>query len=184
MTDLFREPRTWQRFFVGVLLLGGAWLWLSRVDVGGSTAAAPAPRVGAPAPPFTAVLVDGGPIALSDQIGQVIVLNLWATWCPPCRAEMPALERVWQRHRDEGLLVLGLNQQESAERVAAFRAEFALTFPLALDPTGEIGRRYLLTAYPTTYFIGRDGTIRDVIYGGPMPEALIESRVTALLAEE
>lgn len=177
------QAQTWQRMAAVALVIGAAWLWLTRPPEGVLSAVA-APRIGAPAPTFTTSTPEGEPLALTDLRGQVVVLNIWATWCPPCRAEMPALEAVWTRYREDGLTVVGLNNGESAGQVAAFRDEFALTFPLALDEDGAIGRAYLLTAYPTTVFIGRDGVIRDIVYGGPMSEALIESRVLALLGEE
>lgn len=176
------RPATWRGLLVLAMLFGVPWLWFTRADET-PPVIAPAPREGAPAPPFVATTTDGTALALDDLRGQVIVLNLWATWCPPCRREMPALQAVWERHQDEGLVVLALNQGESTDTVTDFAREYDLTFPLALDPGGAIGATYRLTAYPTTFFIGRDGVIRHIVYGGPMPEALIDSHVRDLLAE-
>jgi thiol-disulfide isomerase/thioredoxin len=127
--------------------------------------------------------LQGGATTLSQLGGQVVVVNLWATWCPPCRAEMPALERVWRQYRDQGLVILAANQQESTARVATFVEQYDLTFPVLLDREGSVGSLYRLRAYPTTYFIGRDGIIHKVVIGGPMSEALIASSVAKLLAE-
>ncbi len=178
LSKSFSRPRTWAVVFLLVLVAGPAWIVFSRPE---EVIIPPAPRKGAPAPAFEAQTLDGATVRLDDLRGQAVVLNLWATWCPPCRAEMPALERISARYADAGLVVLALNQGEDAETVRAFVEEHALTFPIALDPREQVGRQYELQAYPTTFFIGRDGVIREVVSGGPMPEALIEDQVKRLL---
>ena len=179
---LLDSKHLWTALMVGVLLLGGAWTWWGRVPFAGRNVSAGAvPQIGFTAPDFTLETLDGGTVTLSELRGQVVVINLWATWCPPCRAEMPALERVWNQYRDDGLTVLAVNQQERASRVRAFVEELGLTFPVLLDRNGTVGARYRLRALPTTFFIGRDGVIRDVVLGGPMSEALIASKVSGLL---
>lgn len=122
---------------------------------------------------------------LSDHRGRVVILNLWTSWCGPCRAEMPALQRVYAANRDRGLEVLAVNStiQDAESDVAAFVHDLGLTFPVLLDRDGAVSRRYLLRALPTTFFIGRDGTIRSVVVSGPMSEALIQSKVDSLLQE-
>lgn len=176
---LFRRPRTWAVMFVVVLVAGPVWIASSRPD--DTVDIPPAPRAGAPAPVFDAATLDGATVALADLRGQVVVLNLWASWCAPCRAEMPALERVWQRYADDGVVVLAVNQGEDAATVRDFVQEHDLTFPVALDQREQIGRQYELVAYPTTLFIDREGIVHEVVRGGPMPEALIESQVAALV---
>ena len=176
---IFSRPRSWAVVFFVLLAAGPAWIAWSRPD--DTLAIPPAPRAGAPAPAFSAATLDGESVALADLRGQVVVLNLWASWCAPCRAEMPALERVWQRYVDDGLVVLAVNQGEDAATIEAFVAEYDLSFPIALDPREQVGRQYELVAYPTTLFIDRDGVVRNVVRGGPMPEALVESQVKALL---
>lgn len=181
---LLDNKRLWTALMVAVLLLGGAWTWRGRephakVDgIDGS-----APQAGFTAPDFALELLDGETVTLSELQGQVVVINLWATWCPPCRAEMPALERVWNEYRDEGLVILAVNQREAPSRVRAFVEESGLTFPVLLDLDGAVGARYRLRAYPTTFFLGRDGVIRDLVLGGPMSEALVASKVSGLLEE-
>lgn len=177
------SPKTWQIILILVVLGGGLWIWVSRVEPDEAVEIAPAPRTDAPAPAFTAPLLEGGTLSLSDYRGQVIVLNMWASWCHPCRAEMPALQHVWERYQDQELLILGLNQMETVEEINEFLEEYELTFPIALDSSGEIGMLYRLDSYPTTFFIDREGVIRDVVRGGPMPEALIDSTVRSLLEE-
>jgi thiol-disulfide isomerase/thioredoxin len=125
----------------------------------------------------------GGTVRLSELKGKVVVLNFWATWCPPCRAEMPALEQAQSALGSKGLLVLGVNQMEDASVVASFMRSINLDFAIALDANGAVSRAYRVSALPTTFFIDRDGVIRDVVYGGPMTRALIESKVAPLLGQ-
>lgn len=181
---LLDDRRLWTALMVAVLFLGGAWTWQGRQpDAEGGLSVGSAPQVGFTAPDFTLETLKGGTETLSELRGQVVVINLWATWCPPCRAEMPALERVWNEYRDDGLVILAVNEQEASSRVGAFVEELGLTFPVLLDRDGGVGARYRLRAYPTTLFVGRDGVISDVVLGGPMSEALIASKVSGLLEE-
>ena len=166
--------------FIGALVIGAGWIVLSRVEnpIGGSSAP-PNPQVGFTAPDFTLESLTGDPITLSDLRGKVVVLNLWASWCPPCRAEMPALNAVYQKFRDQGLVVLGVNttfQDDETNARAAIR-DWGLTFPIVFDRDGATSRQYRVQAMPTTFFIGRDGVIRDIVFGGPMSEALIASKI-------
>ena len=169
----------WMLVIAATALLGGAWTWLSRAPEGLSDV--PSPVAGRPAPDFTLQTVDGESVTLSHLRGQVVVLNFWATWCPPCRAEMPALQEVYDARRAEGLTVLAIDQNEPADLVSSFRDELGLTFPLLLDPGYFVSDRYRIGVLPTTFFVDRSGVIRDVVLGGPMPRALIESKIAPLL---
>lgn len=176
----------WWAASILILLLGAAWAWHSRVPASIAEAGRlPSPREGFPAPDFTLDGLDGSPIRLSDLRGRVVILNLWTSWCGPCRTEMPALQRAYAANWDRGLEVLAVNStiQDSESDVAAFVDDLGLTFPVLLDRDGAVSRRYLLRALPTTFFIGRDGTIRSVVVSGPMSEALIQSKVESLLRE-
>lgn len=173
--------------FIGALIIGALWIGASRVEnpLRGSNAP-PNPQVGFTAPDFTLAALAGEPITLSELRGQVVVLNLWASWCPPCRAEMPALNAVYEKFRDQGLVVLGVNttfQDDEAKARAAVQ-EWGLTFPIVFDRDGATSRQYRLQAMPTTFFIGRDGVIRDIVFGGPMSEALIASKIEKLMSNE
>lgn len=106
------------------------------------------------------------------------MVNFWATWCPPCRVEMPALQQAQLNMPD--VVVLGVNQQESADIVSRFMRDQGLDFLIALDVAGEVSRIYRVRALPTTYFIDGSGVIRDIVYGGPLTRALIESKVAGL----
>jgi cytochrome c biogenesis protein CcmG/thiol:disulfide interchange protein DsbE len=170
-----------------VLAFGGIWTLYSRVPPTTANGSAPpaSAREGFSAPDFKLDLLGGGQRALSELRGKVVIVNLWASWCPPCRAEMPALERMYQAYQNKGLEVLAVNStfQDREADAAAFAHSFSLTFPILLDRTGSVSNRYLLRALPSTFFVDRRGVIRTVIIGGPMSEAVIQSKVEALLAE-
>jgi len=174
----------WLLMMAGACLLGVAWIWLSAVP--GSTTTGgliPSPREGFLAPDFTLENLDGESITLSDLRGSVVVVNLWASWCPPCRAEMPALQQVYENNRDRGLEILAVNTtyQDQETEARAFVEEMGLTFPVLLERTGEVSRAYQLRAMPSTFFIDREGVIRKVILGGPMSEATLQTAVEELL---
>jgi len=137
----------------------------------------PAAVVDAPAPDFTLETVDGETIRLSEMQGKVVALNFWATWCGPCRLEMPDLQDRAELFPDQ-LVVLGVNFAETAEEVAAFREEVGIDFPLLLDPEGDVQRLYRVLGYPTTFFIDEQGTIRaqhiGLMSGGQLDDYLEE----------
>ena len=118
-----------------------------------------APIVDALAPDFELETVDGDLVRLSDLRGEVVALNFWAIWCAPCRLEMPDLQARADAYGDR-LTVLGVNFDETAEEVDAFRQEVGVRFPLLLDPGGEVQRLYRVLGYPTTFFIDSEGVIR------------------------
>jgi thiol-disulfide isomerase/thioredoxin len=137
--------------------------------------------VGSPAPDFTLTdTLSGDNFSLAEQKGKPVMLNFWATWCGPCRVEMPTLEAAWQAHASEGLVILAINDSESQATVADFGAELGLTFPLLLDPQADIQSLYRIRAYPTSYFINREGTIRAIHLGVLTPELLAENLATIL----
>jgi peroxiredoxin len=171
-------------FFAGILALGLVWIFLSADRDGTSTnGLIPAPQAGFLAPDFTLETMDGDTVKLSDLRGQAVIVNLWATWCPPCKAEMPALQQVYEEYKSRGLIVLAVNSttQDDAQAIPAFIAEYSLTFPVLLDVNNEAGQLYQLRSLPSTFFIGRDGIIHEVVIGGPMAEALLRTRVEEIL---
>jgi len=100
-----------------------------------------------------------GPLDLSAYRGSLVLLNFWATWCEPCKLEMPSMETLYRRYQSEGLVVLAVNFREDPESVASFITEYPFTFPVAFDPQGKIGERLGVRALPTTYVISRAGQI-------------------------
>ena len=142
-------------------------------------------RVGSPAPDFTLLSLAGPPVSLHEQQGKVVLVNFWTTWCPPCREEMPALQRAYENLADEGLMVLGVNwtQVDNLADVEAFVAELGLTFPILLDTESLVSEdRYQVLGLPTSVLIGRDGTVRAIRIGIlDLPE--LESTLQVFLSE-
>lgn len=170
--------------FILLLLFGAGWIVASRPLAGSLEKAQSAPSKGFLAPDFTLSTLAGESITLSDLRGEAVLVNLWASWCVPCRTEMPAMQRVYERYRDEGFTILAVNvtNQDNLPAVQAFVDEFGLSYPILLDVDGSVSSMYQLRAFPTSYFIGRDGRIQEVVIGGPMAEALLTIRAEQLLA--
>jgi peroxiredoxin len=167
-----------------VLILGFAWIFLSADRSGASTSGKiPAPQQGFLAPDFALKTPTGEIVKLSDLRGQAVLVNIWATWCPPCRAEMRSIEKVYQENREKGFTVLAINMtyQDDPLAVMPFVKEQGLTFPILLAETGEIADLYQVRSLPSSYFIRRDGVINEVVIGGPMSEALLRTRIEAIL---
>jgi peroxiredoxin len=169
--------RRWRIFSILLLIIGVIWIVFSQLppdEATGNTAAS-GPQIGLLAPNFTLIAIDGRPVTLSDLRGTPIVINFWATWCPPCRSEMPELERLWIDHgQGRDLILLGINQGENANIIEQFRTKIVnVTFPLLLDQDTQVAQQYNVQALPTTYFISADGKIQDIKIGGPMDQAML-----------
>ncbi|RME91280.1 MAG: hypothetical protein D6770_00780 [Anaerolineae bacterium] len=123
-----------------------------------------APHIGEQAPDFTLSTPDGREVHLGDFQGKVVLLNFWATWCPPCRAEIPLLETYHRRYTPD-LVVLAVNDGEKPSDVRAFIEQQRITFQVLLDPAREVNATYGITALPTTFFIDRQGTIQAIQIG-------------------
>lgn len=162
-----------------VLILGAGWIWLSRVPSDVAVSAESIPLKGHPAPDFTLQTLDGESLSLSDLQGQAVVLNFWATWCPPCRAEMPELQAAYEDYGPGGLVVLGVNQGEDQATVKAYQEELNLTFPVVLDTQFEVSETYQINSLPTTFFIDRDGIIREIVVG-QMNAALLKQQLRSI----
>ena len=170
--------------YLFILTIGFAWILVSADKSGASTSGRiPAPQKGFLAPDFVLKTSTGESIKLSDLRGQAVLINLWATWCPPCRAEMRSIERAYGEYKDQGFTVLAVNMtyQDDASGVMPFVREQGLTFPILLDETGEMAKAYQLRSLPSSYFIRRDGVINEVVIGGPMSDALLRTRIEDLL---
>ncbi len=178
--------KTFTLVALAALILGAFWIGISTQLPGGTdNPGIPAPQSGFLAPTFTLQSMSGETIALEDLRGQAVLVNIWASWCIPCQAEMPAMQTVYEAYRDQGFTILAINatNQDSVANAQSFVTEHNLTFPILLDRDGEVGTLYQVSALPSSFFVLPDGTIEEVVIGGPMAEALLRTRIETLLAE-
>lgn len=173
----------WMLFSISLLAVSAGWIWITRPIPLSSDQSVTAPQQGFFAPVFTLDTFDGVTISLSDLKGKVVLINFWASWCPPCKAEMKAIQNTYADMQDQGLVILGINTtyQDDLTTAAQFAQQEGLTFPLLTDPTAVVSKLYQVQAMPTTFLIDQQGRINWVMIGGPMPEALIRSKVQSLL---
>jgi peroxiredoxin len=137
------------------------------------------------APNFTLKSLDGKEVSLADFAGKPVLINVWATWCPPCRDEMTAIQAAYEKHRDQGLVVLGINLsvQDTRTDVDTFVKELKLTFPILLDESGSVSSaQYGVHALPVSFFIDSKGVIQRTIFGGMLP-AELESYLASILSK-
>ena len=141
----------------------------------------PSPLVGRPAAAFSLSSFEGQSVSLESLRGKVVVLNFWASWCnPACYEEAPVLERGWRAWRDRGVMVVGVDIQDTAEAAQRFMRQFNLTFPNARDPSGKVSIDYGVYGVPETFFIDRRGHIRAK-HVGAITDAVFRAKVEALL---
>ena len=136
------------------------------------------------APGFTLKNLAGDTVSLADYAGHPILLDFWASWCPPCKKETPLIVAAWDAHHDSGFVVLAVNgrdQESSMRQVRRFVTEFAMPFPVLLDEKGRVRKRYALLSLPTLVFVGSDGVIRAV-EDGPVPESLFQKDLAEILS--
>ncbi|MEE8391567.1 MAG: TlpA disulfide reductase family protein [Anaerolineae bacterium] len=134
-----------------------------------------------PAPDFTLTLFDGGQITLSELRGQVVVINVWASWCPPCRDEALVLENGWQRYRDRGVTFIGVDYKDTEPAARAFIEEFGITYPNGPDLGSRISEAYHVQGVPETFFVTPQGEIAEVFIG-PLSEAYLTATLERILA--
>jgi len=162
---------------VALLLVGGIW-WQNRA--GRTIPPVTGPPTGQIAPSFVLDDLTGHPLSSADFAGQVVLVNFWATWCPPCKAEMPDIEQLYRAFQDSGFEVIGVDIEEKPEAVRAFRDEHGLTFPLVIDPRGSVNPAYHLRGLPTSWLIDRQGILRAV-WVGPLNIEKVRRRIQGLL---
>jgi len=146
------------------------------------------------APDFLLEGLDGSEVRLSDLRGEPVVVNFWATWCRPCRKELPQFVEAYERFRDDGLVVVGVNMQEGKSIARQYADDYGMNFPIAIDVDGEVGDQYRLLGLPVTFFIDSEGVIRSVFTGpfeerqrdtevrGAIEQSELEQRIAGILA--
>lgn len=152
----------------GFLALGISFLLLTNPTSAASTqdfSTVPV-QVDYPAPELNLTTLGGDPASLSDHLGSVVLVNLWATWCPPCREEMPTLQAFYEKYKSEGFVLIAIDQGETLPQVNPFVTEFKLTFPIWLDTGSQAGRAFETMNLPSSYVIDRTGRVRLMWIGG------------------
>ena len=134
------------------------------------------------APDFTLTDINGETVKLSDYRGKKVLLNFWGTWCPPCKAEMPHMQKYYEKFKDEGIEILAVNAtvtESSPDNVAKFVEDYGLTFTIPLDEKNQVSSLYEILSFPTSFFIDSDGVIRSGAIGG-MTEEFIGNELRKL----
>ncbi|MCL4464576.1 MAG: TlpA family protein disulfide reductase [Chloroflexi bacterium] len=162
-----------------VVLAGTALLAWGVLGGRGVAAAEPtALRSGRMATDFTLELYSGGTFHLAEQRGKVVLVNFWASWCPPCKEEAPVLERAWQAYQDQAVVFVGVDVWDTQTDARAFMEEYGITYPNVIDSSGEVAIEYGLTGVPETWVLGREGRLVRRWVG-----ALNDQQIAAFLEE-
>lgn len=172
---------------VAALIIGAVW-FLDRPGAATSqaitltaSAAGPAPRIDQPAPEFNMRTLDGKTVSLSDYKGQPVWISFWASWCPPCRAENPDIEGMYQKYKDKGLVILAPAIGEDSSTVAGYVKRTGLTFTVGVDETTQLAANYRIVGIPTHFFIDRDGALQ-VWRIGSMSTKTMEKNIEKIIS--
>jgi DsbE subfamily thiol:disulfide oxidoreductase len=168
-------PITWLGLIVGVLLIAGGLFALS-TQTGVS-----ASRSGS-AVEFTLNDFSGKTVELSRFRGHPVLVNLWASWCPPCRAEMPTLIQFYQDHQAEGLVLLAVNSQDNSEPAQQFMQKLQMPFTVLYDPEGRVMHAFGVDGLPSTFLVDRNGSLR-FSWTGEISQSVLAQRVVPLLSQ-
>lgn len=135
------------------------------------------------APDFTINSFENETLTLSDLRGQIVIINFWASWCPPCRDEAPYLETTWRKYKDQGVVFIGIDYVDTEVKALAYMDEFDITYFNGPDLGTRISQEYNIQGVPETYYIARNGEIRGIKIG-PLVPLELDQKIEELLAEE
>jgi peroxiredoxin len=171
-----RYRKTLQYTILALMLLIGGYA------IGNSLfASSAALKAGDRPPAFKLLGLDGSAHDLQDYKGKPLIVNFWGTWCPPCRDEIPAFQAVYEKWKDKGIALVGINLSEDRISVQNFAHDYGANFPILLDRNKMTQNKYGLKQFPTTFFIYPNGTIEDIVIGGPLTQQQIETHIDKLL---
>ncbi len=180
------------------LIVGGLWYWQSRGSGSSNspygtvalpteknpTGQSPSPRPGRAGPDFILERAGGGTLRLSDLQGHPVLLNFWATWCVPCRAEVPELVKAYAKYQSQGLIIVGVDLQEADSNVLSFAREFGITYPIVIDRDGDVKDVWRpggpFNGIPASYFIDSTGVVQDS-YPGQLTQDLLNKKLAKIL---
>ncbi len=166
----------WRWLAAGLLVaLLALMAWGLRTRAGG-------PVESGPAPDFTLTTFEGETITLSDLRGQVVIINFWASWCPPCRDEAPYLEATWRKYKDRGVVFIGVDYVDTEPNALAYIEEFDITYPNGPDIGQKIAQAYRIKGVPETFYVDKTGQLRGV-HIGPLSPPILDNKIEELLAE-
>lgn len=173
---------------VGLLVLGVAvWVFMPKPEpvleytIGREYSAIPA-EVDFPAPEISLTDLNKNPVSLKDYLGQVVLVNNWATWCPPCTAEMPGLQAYYELHQHQNFTIIAIEAGDPLSEVSEFVDRYGLTFPIWLDPEQDAINAFRNPSLPNSYVVDRDGVVR-LAWVGAISQEVLEEYVTPLLEE-
>jgi peroxiredoxin len=168
---------------VTILLLASAGIIFALLSFNQSDENVSQPQVGQAAPNFSLTNTDEKKMSLQELRGKVVVVNFWGTWCDPCREEMPRIQLMYEKYKDNGVVVVGVNIGESRVTAKGFADRLGLTFPIVLDHDRSVTlNQYKIGPIPTSFFIDKQGVVR-YIYTGPMSSGYLETKIQTLLSQ-
>lgn len=162
-------------FAVILALLAVLALGLKKVQAG--------PLSSGPAPDFTLTGFDGSTLTLSELRGKVVIINFWASWCPPCRQEAPYLEETWRKYKDQGVIFIGVNWVDTQKEALAYIDELDITYFNGPDLGTRIAQAYNIQGIPETFYVAKNGELRGV-HIGPLLAPQLDQKIEELLAEQ
>jgi len=170
-----------------ICLAGATWIWVSRIPAEEQLRPSlSAPQEGFQAPTISLTSNSNDEFNLADFKGFPVMVNFWVSWCPPCRAEAPAFQQIFEEYHSTDLIIAAVNltNQDSLSDAREFINKYQLTFPILFDSNGSASQTYNVYSLPTTFFINRQGYIQKIIIGGPIPISLLRVELDKLLQEE